>query len=154
MSMKQTLNTKSSTEAELVGCDNSMNMVVWTKLFMGWQTKDAEEKHKTNLLGKKVIIQQDNTAAIRMERFGKRSSTKRTRHLSIRYYYITNLLKEGFITAITYMPIAEMVSDYLTKPLQGSVFRKHRNCILGITEMEEAEALQSYKSMVEARTST
>ena len=100
------------------------------------------------------IIQQDNTAAIRMERFGKRSSTKRTRHLSIRYYYITNLLKEGFITAITYMPTAEMVSDYLTKPLQGSVFRKHRNCILGITEMKEAEALQSYKSMIEARTST
>ena len=63
MSMKQKLNSKSSTEAELVGCDDSMNMVVWTKLFMGWQTKDAEEKHKTKLLGNKVITQQDNTSS-------------------------------------------------------------------------------------------
>ena len=48
MSMKQKLNTKSSTEAELVGCDDSMNMVVWTKLFMGWQTKDAEAGETQN----------------------------------------------------------------------------------------------------------
>ena len=125
LSMKQKLNTKSSTEAKLVGCDDSMNFVVWTKLFVGWQTKDAEEKDRTKLLGRKTIIQQDNTAAIRMERFGKCSSTKHTRHLSIRYYYITSLLKEGFITAITYLPTENMVLDYLTKPLQGSIFRKH-----------------------------
>ena len=87
-----------------------------------------------------------------MERFGKRSSTKRTRHLWIRYYYITGLLREGFIMAITYLPTENMVSDYLTKPLQGSIFRKHRNCILGITELEEAEAQKLYASRVKART--
>ena len=82
--MKQKLNTKSSTEAELVGCDDSMNFV---------------------------------------------------------------LLREGFITAITYLPTENLVSG------EGSNFKKHRNCILGITELEEAEAQKLYASRVEARTS-
>ena len=34
MSLKQKINTKSSTEAELVGVDDAMNFVVWSKLFL------------------------------------------------------------------------------------------------------------------------
>jgi hypothetical protein len=34
LSRKQKLNTRSSTEAELVGADDAMTMVLWTKLFM------------------------------------------------------------------------------------------------------------------------
>ena len=34
MSMKQKLNTKSSTKAELVGCDDCMNFMGWVKLFL------------------------------------------------------------------------------------------------------------------------
>jgi hypothetical protein len=151
-SMKQKLNTKSSTEAELVGVDDSLNMVMWSKLFMEYQMKDHKEGERTKLLGKTTIIQQDNTSAIKMERFGKRSSTKRTRHLSIRYYYITSLLDEGMITAVTYEPTESMVADYLTKPLQGSLFRKHRNSILGITEAEEAEAHKIYQRRIRKNT--
>ena len=33
MSTKQKINTKSSMEAELVGVDDAMNFVVWSKLF-------------------------------------------------------------------------------------------------------------------------
>jgi hypothetical protein len=39
MSSKQKINTKSSTEAELVGVDDAMNFVVWIQLFMGEQLK-------------------------------------------------------------------------------------------------------------------
>ena len=91
-----------------------------------------------------MIIQQDNTSAIKMEQFGKRSNTKRTRPLAIRYYYVTLLLNEGLITAVTYEPTESMVADYLTKPLQGSLFRKHPNSILEITEAEEAETFKLY----------
>ena len=144
--MKQKINTKSSTEAELVGADDAMNFVVWTKLFLEWQMRKHDDKEKTKLIGQKVILEQDNTAAIRLERFGKTSSTKRTRHLQIRYFYVTSLLDEGLITAVTYKPTLDMTSDYLTKPLQGSQFRKHRNTILGITEEEEAEAHSAYQA--------
>ena len=34
MSRKQKINTKSSTTAELVGVDNAIIMVLWTKLFL------------------------------------------------------------------------------------------------------------------------
>jgi hypothetical protein len=35
---------------------------------------------------------------------------------------------------VIYWPTKEMVSDYLTKPLQGSLFRSHRNSIMGHDE--------------------
>ena len=86
MSMKQKLNTKSSTESELVGCDDCMNFMVWVKLFLEWQMKDHHDNEKTKLIGKRTILLQDNTSAIQLKPFGKRSSTKQTRHLSIKYH--------------------------------------------------------------------
>ena len=35
---------------------------------------------------------------------------------------------------IVYHPTKEMVSDYLTKPLNGTPFKSHRNTIMGLTE--------------------
>ena len=79
------------------------------------------------------VIQQDNTSTIRLENNGKRSSTKRTRHIDIRYFYVTSKVKNGDVS-IVYHPTKEMVSDFLTKPLQGSPFRSHRNSIMGVDE--------------------
>ena len=38
-----------------------------------------------------------------------------------------------------------MVEDFLTKPLQGSLFRKSRNMILGIVEEDIETYEESYK---------
>ena len=68
ISRKQKLNTRSSTEAELVAVDDVATMVLWTKLFLeaqGWVIK-------------KNIIYQDNKSAILLEVNGKKSSGKRT----------------------------------------------------------------------------
>jgi len=119
--------------------------MVWVKLFFEWQMKDHRNDEKTKLIGKRTVLLQDNTSAIQLERFGKRSSTKRTRHLSIKYHYVTSKLEDKTITAVTYHPTKELVADFLTKPLQGSLFRRHRNAIMGITEKDEAEAFENYK---------
>ena len=145
MSMKQKLNTKSSTEAELVGCDDCMNFMVWVKLFLEWQMKDHHNDEKTKLIGKRTILLQDNTSAIQLERFCKRSSTKRTRHLSIKYHYVTSKLEDKTITAVTYQPTKLMVADFFSKPLQGSLFCTHHKAIMGITEKDKAEAFENYK---------
>jgi hypothetical protein len=133
MSLKQKINTKSSTEAELVGVDDAMNFVEWIQLFVGEQTKLLEDHSIIKKFGCDTIVLQDNMSTIQLENNGKASSTKRTRHINIRYFYVTSKIKEGRMRVV-YCPTKQMVSDYLTKPLQGSLFRTHRNSIMGHSE--------------------
>ena len=143
MSLKQKINTKSSTEAELVGVDDAMNFIEWIQLFVGQQLKSINPDSILNKIGSDVVIQQDNTSTIQLENNGQASSTKRTRHINIRYFYVTSKIKEGSIRVI-YHPTKEMVSDYLTKPLQGSLFRTHRNSLMGHDEDSIALCSKEY----------
>ena len=134
---------KSSTEAELVGVDDAMNFIEWIQLFVGQQLKSINPDSILNKIGSDVVIQQDNTSTIQLENNGQASSTKRTRHINIRYFYVTSKIKEGSIRVI-YHPTKEMVSDYLTKPLQGSLFRTHRNSLMGHDEDSIALCSKEY----------
>jgi hypothetical protein len=62
---------------------------------------------------------------------GRASSSKRTRHINIRYYYVTDRIKNGKLR-VEYCPTGDMVADFCTKPLQGSLFRRLRDMILNI----------------------
>jgi hypothetical protein len=119
-SRKQKLNTKSSTESELVGADDVSVMILWTKLFLEEQGCEIE----------KNILYQDNKSAILLEINGKKSSGKRTRALDIRYFFLTDQVEKGNLS-IEHFPTDDMVGDFHTKPLQGEKFRKSRNEILG-----------------------
>jgi hypothetical protein len=68
MSTKQKVNTRSLTEAELVGVDDIISKVLWTKLFIEAQG----HRVTTN------VIYRDNTSAMKLEANGKASSGKRT----------------------------------------------------------------------------
>ena len=117
LSLKQKINTKSSTEAELVGVDDAMNFVVWTNLYIDLQKQHYSEESLTKVLGSKNIILQDNMSAIQLERYGKRSSTKQMRQIDIRYFYMTSKVYDQTVTAITYCLTKEMVTNYPTKSL-------------------------------------
>jgi hypothetical protein len=143
MSLKQKINTKSSTEAELVGVDDAMNFVEWIQLFVEQQIKSINDDSILNKIGNDTVIQQDNTSTIQLENNGQASSTKRTRHINIRYFYVTSKIKEGSMRVI-YHPTKQMVSDYLTKPLQGSLFRTHRNSIMGHSEDSISRYMKEY----------
>ena len=120
-SRKQKLNMRSSTEAELVSADDMSNMILWTKLFMEAQGYPLKEN----------ILHQDNKSAILLEENGKRSSSKRTRALNIRYFFLTDQIEKGNVT-ITYCSTDDMVGDYQTKPLQGAKFEKFKKLIMGM----------------------
>lgn len=45
---------------------------------------------------------------------------------------------------IHYCPTKEMIGDFFTKPLQGALFTKFRNSILGITEEECLKYKEDY----------
>jgi hypothetical protein len=120
-STKQRMNTRSSTEAELVGVDDLMPSILWTRLFLKEQGYAVKEN----------IVFQDNTSAILLEKNGKASSSKRTKHINIRYFFVTDMIKKDMLD-VRWCPTADMVGDFWTKPTQGSLFRKHRDLIMGV----------------------
>jgi hypothetical protein len=150
MSTKQKINTKSSTEAELVGVDDGIPFNIWCYYYLRDQGFHAHQCNphddnakKFGFQGHTNILYQDNTSTIRLEENGKASSTKRTRHINIRYFLITDKIKRGEVT-VEYCPTEEMLADYFTKPLQGSLFKKLRNAILGITDADYLTYKASY----------
>lgn len=79
-STKQKLNTKSSTVSELVGVDDMMPVIIWTHYFLLSQGYEIFEN----------LLLQDNKSSFLLEKNGKSSSSKRTRDVNIRYFFITN----------------------------------------------------------------
>jgi hypothetical protein len=120
MSVKQKLNTDSSTTSELVAVHQCLPKILWAKLFIEAQGYLINEN----------IVYQDNQSAILLERNGKKSSSKRTRHLNIRYFMVTDQVEKGNIS-IKYCPTDEMIGDFMTKGLQGVKFAKFRKAIMG-----------------------
>ena len=80
---------------------------------------------------KPTFAYQDNQSAILLEKNGRLSSSKRTRHFNIRYFFITDRISKREIS-IEYCPTQEMIGDFFTKPLQGHQFRKLRAIILNL----------------------
>ncbi len=76
------------------------------------------------------LLLQDNKSSILLEKNGKASSGKRTRHINIRYFFITDRVNKKEIS-IEWCPTKDMVADFMTKPLQGSHFRRLRDIIMG-----------------------
>ena len=119
ISSKQKVNARSSTEAELIGIDDIISNVLWAKLFMESQGMKVEHN----------IIYQDNKSTIQLAENGCHSAGKRSRHLNIKYFYITDKLEQKEME-IQYCPTDDMVADYNTKPLQGNKFRKFKRMIM------------------------
>ncbi|KAG7340378.1 hypothetical protein IV203_023921 [Nitzschia inconspicua] len=117
-SQKQILNTRSSTEAELVGADDAAGPMLWTMRFMHSQGYKI-----------KTVLYQDNRAATLMETNGRASAGKRSRHSDIRYFFMRNMKEKGLVT-IHYCPTDKMIADYMTKPLHGNKFSKFRTIIM------------------------
>ena len=122
ISRKQKLNTRSSTEAELVGADDAATMILWTRLFLEAQGYDVKEN----------ILYQDNKSAILLEKNGKRSSGKRTRALNIRYFFLSDQIEKGNVT-VEHCPAKDMIGDFMSKPLQGKLFKDFKTLIMGNT---------------------
>jgi hypothetical protein len=119
-SWKQKLNTKSSTESELVWVNDMMPIMLWTRYFLLSQGYGIVEN----------LLLQDNKCLILLELNGKALSGKHTRHINIRYFFITDRVNMKEIS-IGWCPTKKMVADFMTKPLQGSCFRNLRDYIMG-----------------------
>ncbi len=84
-------------------------------------------------------VYQDNQSAMLLEKNGKASSGRRTRHINIRYFFVTDRVAKGKMI-IRYCPTKEMLADFLTKPLQGTPFRQFRDTIMNIDPATQTDA--------------
>ena len=119
-SSKQKLNSLASTESELIGLSDECRQVIWTRNFLLHQGYDIGP----------AVIKQDNQSTIALAQKG-RSTSNRTRHIAIRYFFIKDRIDCGEIR-LEYCPTDEMIADVLTKPLQGEAFRKLRSELLNL----------------------
>jgi hypothetical protein len=136
MCKKQTLNVKSSTEGEVVGVSDFLPNMIWTRMFLQEQGFTLDDN----------TLYQDNQSAMKILLNGKKSAGKKSKHINNRFYFIKDrLLTEGI--DVVYCPTAKMLADFFTKPLQGSLFRKFRDVIMGLkhidTLLEDDEAVSA-----------
>ena len=89
-SSTQKLNTVSSTEAELVVVTEGAFQVFWTRNFL------IEQGYCMS----PATMFQDNMSTIQLLKNGK-SNAERTRHIDLRYFYITDRINKGSFKLFT-----------------------------------------------------
>ena len=126
-SNKQKINTKSSTESELVAVHDKSSDILWTRHFLEAQGYTISDN----------IIYQDNMSTLSLEKNGRISSSNRTKHIKAKYFFIKHYFDAGEIN-LRYCPTEQMWANVLTKPLQGVKFCQMRailmNCPIDYSE--------------------
>ena len=118
-SSKQSIVTKSSTEAELIALSDSANQGLYIRNFLISQGRKMEP----------ITIYQDNTSCMALVERG-RSGADRTRHIAIRNFWIRERVVSGE-AVIVHKGTKEMYANVLTKPLLGAQFVYERKCLTG-----------------------
>ena len=132
LSIKQQLNTRSSTEAELVAVDDMVAKILWVRNFLAEQGVDLT-----------THVYQDNQSTILMCNKGREVLSKRTRAMDVRYFAIKDNIQKGFLK-VMHVGTSEMLGDFFTKPLQGSKFSEFQDLTLGKFQLRNsAEAVGS-----------
>jgi hypothetical protein len=105
-----------------VGADDFMLTICWTCYFMKAQGYGVKDN----------VLFQDNNSSILLEKNGKASSSNRRKHNNIRYLFITDRVSKEEVSVV-WCPTGDMIGDYATKSLQGALFQKFRDHIMGVT---------------------
>ena len=138
-SKKQKMNTKSSTESELVGIDDCISKILWSKYFI--ESLGYSVEHN--------ILFQDNKSTILLAQNGRLSSSAKTRHIKQRYFFVKDKIEQGDLE-IEYVPTDKMWSDINTKPKQGKSFRDFRAQLMNIDPVydDDKERLLTHKNLL------
>ena len=135
MSKVQKLNTASSTESELVGVHDALPDILWGKCLFEAQGHKIDHN----------VLLQDNKSTIFLATNGKMTSSKKTKHIRHRLFLIKDRVELGDVE-IRYKPTGSMWCDILTKPKQGSIFRKFRGHLMNVPQDydDDAERLRTH----------
>jgi hypothetical protein len=111
----------SSYEAEMYSLSDVIPPAVWIQDFLNDAGYGDDISDST--------VYEDNMSVIHSIRSGETSSD-RTRHIRIRKLFTKDFLESGRFK-LEYCKSSDMIADILTKPLQGDLFERLRDLILG-----------------------
>lgn len=117
-SQKQKLNTRSSTEAELVATDEGVLHLLWLILifdFLGYPQTP-------------VRVFQDNMSTMRVCQTGH-SKSGRLKHMVVRYHFI-HCQQESKVITFEYVKSADMLADIMSKPVDPPTFARLKKRLL------------------------
>jgi len=118
---KQKLNTKSSTEAKLIGATDYLPNTIWMCMFLEAQGYELREN----------CFFQDNQSTIKLEKNGQLSCGQKLHHIDICFLFM-----KGRIVSekndIKYCPTQQMLANFFMKPLQGALFKRFKRVIMGL----------------------
>jgi len=89
-STKQKLNTRSSTEMEVVGANNFVLATCWMRCFVLAQGHDEIDN----------IVFQDNKSTMLLEKNGKALSSKHTKHTNNQHFFTTDRIDKGEVSVV------------------------------------------------------
>ena len=126
--LKQRLNTKSSTEAEVFRISDYTPFNISIHPLMESQ----------NYPLKSIVVYHYNQSEMLMERNRRDSCTGNYHHIHIRHFFETDRQDKGEFS-IYYYPTWKMLANYFTNPLQGRLFNVFREIIMGWKHVIEPE---------------
>jgi hypothetical protein len=116
-------NVRSSTEGEIAAVDQMMPEVLHSLRFLRAQGYNVNH----------AKVYQDNKSAQLLEINGRFSSTKRTKHIDAKFFFVKDQIDKGDI-CIEDCPTEVMWADCNSKPLQGKGFRVQRSMLMNCPE--------------------
>ena len=94
--------------------------MIWARMFFEAQSITQNEG----------TFYQDNMSTIIFEKNGWNSCGSKSKHINNWYFWIKDCLKSDNIKVV-HCPTTAMLADFLTKPLQGSLFQNFMDVMLG-----------------------
>ena len=110
----------------MVVADDLIPAICWTRYFLkarGYRILDS-------------VLFQGIKSSILLEKNGKVLSSKRTKHINMRYFFITNRVTQGDLSLV-WCPTGDMTGDFMTKPLQEALYHKFRDQIMGVIPAQD-----------------
>jgi hypothetical protein len=126
-SKKQPTVALSSTEAEYRALSEAAREAVWLKALM----RDLGVESKEPLM-----LHCDNESSIKLARNPVFHS--KTKHITVHYHFAREQLESGEIN-VTYIPTAEQLADFFTKPLNKPLFDRFRAALQIVSSAEALE---------------
>ena len=103
--------------------DDALKHIMWGLYFIQAQVYEVT----------KNILMQDNKSTILMNKNGRFSCYKRTKHIKYRYFMIKDKIGKGEVI-IKYCQTGDMWADINTKAPQGSLFYNMRDRLMGVDD--------------------